>query len=135
MSDIKHTWNHRVIRHVSASPLAKGTEFEVFYQIHEVHYEDGVPKLVTNDGARVGGDSLEEIEQTLSLMRDALKEPVLEQSYFDGLKDSFSVDDLSEEEKRELKSELDELKKHVVEAPSDPEEFLKWLNDEPNAGC
>jgi hypothetical protein len=108
---------------------------EEFFQIHEVHYEDGVPKLVTQEGARVGGDSLEEIEHTLSLMRDALKAPVLEQSYFDGLKDSFSVDDLSEEDKVELKAELEELKKHVVEAPTNLKEFLKWLNDEPTAGC
>src|SRR5262249_24569691 len=55
------TWNHRVVRH----PAAAFTDAEEYLQIHEVHYEDERPVSVSHEGARIGGDSIEEIQTSL----------------------------------------------------------------------
>lgn len=141
MADKKHTWNHRVIRHVTENPP------EVFYQIHEVHYEDGVPKLVTNDGARVGGDDIEEMKETLGLMLKSLENPTIDMSYFDNLKDD---DVLSDDEKKELEEHLRDIQEKHPEAweslKQDPDKFIIELlkekerrenqdTDEEQSGC
>lgn len=65
------TWNHRVVR--------KHYEDETQLGIHEVFYDaDGVPEMVTVEPVGVGGDTLEELVQTLSWMQKALGEPILE---------------------------------------------------------
>lgn len=70
------TWNNRVIRKVY--------EHETQLGIHEVFYNDeGNPYLVTVNAVGVVGDTLEELEQTLKWMMEALGEPILEYSDFE----------------------------------------------------
>lgn len=69
------TWNHRVIRQVC--------DDEVFFGIHEVFYDEGVPDMCTVDAVGVCGESLEGLEQTLEWMQKALGQPVLEMSDFE----------------------------------------------------
>lgn len=63
-------WNHRVLAH-------KEWDDSFYYQIHEVHYEDGVPVSYTERGIPVGGDCLEDLNQVLDWMRDCLSKPIL----------------------------------------------------------
>ena len=81
-------WNHRVI--------AKTYEDEIFFGIHEVYYnEDGIPDMCTLTPVSVGGNNLQEIVESLNLMRLALVKPILHFTdfeeggkYFTDVKDS-----------------------------------------------
>lgn len=80
---MKHTWNHRVIRkQVPSFPI--GTT-ETAHEIHEVHYEDGVPILVTNDAVLPYGETVEDLIGTLNLMLAATNKPVIDIEYFNNL--------------------------------------------------
>ncbi len=69
------TWNYRVLRH-RPSPA---TEEPDFLQIHEVYYSpDGEAKSVSQDGARIGGDSIKEIRDVLAKIERALSEPIID---------------------------------------------------------
>lgn len=73
----KVTWNYRII-------MDDTTEdpHDCWYAIYEVYYLDGVPIDHTVSQSSVFGDSLEELNQTLVKMRDALNHPVLKRSDF-----------------------------------------------------
>ena len=63
-------WNHRVLVHQ--------TDNELFYIIHEVHYDEtGIPHSYTENGVPACGESIEEITWVLNMFREALKKPVL----------------------------------------------------------
>ena len=67
----EYTWNHRVLLH-------KGTDAgEDYYGIHEVHYEDGVPRAYTTNPVEVGGESVKSLKITLERMLRCLELPVL----------------------------------------------------------
>ena len=53
------SWNHRILAHKDGD--------EVYFQIHEVYYdEDGKPISYTTDGANVGSESLDGIKWVLN---------------------------------------------------------------------
>jgi len=68
-------WNHRVIRH-------KDDKGNVWYQIHEVYYDekDGKyhPTSVTVDSIAPYGEDVEELRSTLEMMIKCLGDPVLD---------------------------------------------------------
>ena len=68
-----NTWNYRVIRHKNGY----GPNTASYFQIHEVHYKDGTPTGVSQNGARIGGDDLEEIKRVLEKFKEALGKPIL----------------------------------------------------------
>lgn len=64
------SWNHRI--------LAKQSGEEVFYQMYEVYYdENGKPNGYGENGVVVGGSEVNHIKWQLTMMKYALKEPVL----------------------------------------------------------
>ena len=70
------TWNHRVLAHKSKNPNCEG---EVYFQIHEVHYnKKGNPKSYTQNGVSVGGEGYADIQWVLSQMQECLTKPVLD---------------------------------------------------------
>lgn len=73
----KMTWNYRII-------MDDTTEdpHDCWYAIYEVYYLDGVPIDHTVSQSSVFGDSMEDLNQTLVKMRDALNHPVLKKSEF-----------------------------------------------------
>ncbi len=84
------TWNHRVIRRTH--PQWK----RPYFAVHEVFYdEDDVPYLVTQEPVDVGGESLDEVRQSLEMMAAALEKPVIDMSYFDELYREQAVLDFS----------------------------------------
>lgn len=62
-------WNYRVMQHIDGD--------SVFLAIHEVYYKAGLPSGWTAHGARVGGDTVEELRTVLQQMLRALDAPVL----------------------------------------------------------
>jgi hypothetical protein len=73
----KMTWNYRII-------MDDTTEdpHDHWYAIYEVYYLDGVPIDHTVSQSSVFGDSMQDLNQTLVKMRDALNHPVLKMSEF-----------------------------------------------------
>jgi hypothetical protein len=64
------SWNHRVLAH----------EFkdEIYFQVHEVYYDDeGKPHAHTANAVSIGAESLKDIKWTLNRMKEALKKPIL----------------------------------------------------------
>ena len=63
-------WNHRV--------LVTQYNDDLFYTIHEVHYNDkGEPAGYTERGIAVCGESIDELEATLGNMLQCLSRPAL----------------------------------------------------------
>jgi len=62
-------WNHRI--------LAREHEGEVYFNIHEVYYKDGIPDGYTANPISVGGESIKSIRWTLNKMKECLKKPIL----------------------------------------------------------
>ena len=74
------TWNYRVLAHKSKNPIDKN---EVYFQIHEVHYEKkDKPKSYTQNGVSVGGDRYADMQWVLSEMQACLTKPVLSADNF-----------------------------------------------------
>jgi len=69
------TWEYRV--------LAREHKGEVFFEVHEIFYTDGIPDMCTEDPVGVVGDNLAEISDTLKWMKKALKKPILSYSDFE----------------------------------------------------
>lgn len=65
------TWNHRVI--------ARTANGERYLNIHEVYYDqpEGKIRNWTLDPVTVGGDTVEELTETLNRMLRAVSKPVL----------------------------------------------------------
>jgi hypothetical protein len=76
-SEHKQCWNYRVLRHRSPDPSEPD-----FLQVHEVYSEDEKPTSCSTDGARVGGESIEELRSVLERMLAALNKPVLDYEAF-----------------------------------------------------
>lgn len=71
------TWNHRVVKHVNPHPLDEDEKY--YYQIHEVYYNaDGSIWSMTKEPIAPYGNSLEELQETLTWMKRALGKPVLD---------------------------------------------------------
>ena len=83
MIEETNTWNHRVIRVTDIDPITKQPEH--YYQIHEVHYTNGVPHSVTINPITVGGENIDEIKWTLEKMLMATGKEVIPMEYFDNL--------------------------------------------------
>lgn len=64
-------WNHRVMAHKTEE------ENKLYYQIHEVMYDDDTPRNYTVKGVEVGGESVEDCKWVLEQMLECLKKPVL----------------------------------------------------------
>ena len=63
-------WNYRVLAHTF--------ENEVTFQIHEVHYEDGVPDSYGEPPAPVLSDDFKDLKDILIRMEQGLSKPVLD---------------------------------------------------------
>ena len=62
-------WNYRI--------LAKENDEELYFQLHEVYYENDVPYAYTSDPVAVESETLTDLKLTLKYMKHALKKPVL----------------------------------------------------------
>lgn len=61
------SWNHRILAHKNNG--------EVYFQLHEVYYTNGVPNGYTADPITVGSETLEGMKWTLNKMQKAIKKP------------------------------------------------------------
>jgi len=64
----KMTWNYRVIQRVEPTT----------YAIHEVYYDNGIPKLVTENAVAPMGESPEELRRDCQHYILALDKPILD---------------------------------------------------------
>ena len=65
------TWNHRVM-------VTLDSGGDPWFEIHEVHYDDnGVPRLYSENEAKVSGFDEKELLWLLEQMRKAVEKPVL----------------------------------------------------------
>ncbi len=62
-------WNHRILAHQHND--------EVYFMIHEVHYDEDTPRAYTEKGVAVGGDSIKDITWVLHKMLACRKKPIL----------------------------------------------------------
>jgi len=77
------SWNYRVVKNINKIPdlLRKNNpdvgEFDIFYTIHDVYYDDN--KDIANIGREspVIGDDIQELRWTLQRMREACDKPVI----------------------------------------------------------
>jgi len=74
---IGNFWNHRVVR---VKDL--GTESGKYLILQEVYYKDSKPDMRTIDGAKVGGESIEELRRVLNLMLKSLDQDILDENDF-----------------------------------------------------
>ena len=86
------SWNHRVMRHRDKS----GLDAPDYLQIHEVYYKDGKIWGWTEGAANVGGDSIEEMKQTLQWMEKCLEHPILDFDMEPETDSDFEVSDLED---------------------------------------
>jgi hypothetical protein len=64
------TWNYRLMAHQN--------ETEITFKIHEVYYnENDIPYLYDEGNLVIDGENMNDINQTLEYIQDALKLPVL----------------------------------------------------------
>jgi len=63
------SWNFRVLAHKA--------EEGIYYQIHEVYYENDKPQLYTEYAVSVGGEDKKELEWVLDKMKESLDKPIL----------------------------------------------------------
>lgn len=64
----KSTWNYRVLAH----PHPTEGEKEIFFQVHEVHYENEKPVAYGETAARIGGDDIKEMKEVVQRIWDAI---------------------------------------------------------------
>lgn len=64
------TWNYRVFQ-------VKKADENLYYEIRETFYDENVPGSTTASGCYPYGESLEELQDDLAKMAEALKRPVL----------------------------------------------------------
>lgn len=65
----KNYWNHRI--------LANEYDGRVYFEIHEVHYENDKPVAYTKNSIPVGGEDIKTIKWVLKRMKRATKKPIL----------------------------------------------------------
>jgi hypothetical protein len=69
------SWNYRIIAHPDGD--------ELFYMIHEVHYDkDGNPRSYSKDAATIGGSDCSVINWILSEIKECLDKPIIHVDYF-----------------------------------------------------
>lgn len=66
----KRTWNYRLINK------------DGYFGIHSVHYDNGEPVLVSVEPYELVGDSKEDVEADMKLMKMAFDKPTLDYQYF-----------------------------------------------------
>jgi len=69
-------WNYRVMKY--------DDEGEDIYTIHEVYYTNGNPDMYTANPVAAMGDSIDELEEDLIRMLEALRQPILTEDDFKG---------------------------------------------------
>ena len=76
---VKHTWNHRVVRHVDGITLrGHPPELITWLGIHEVHYDDrGSIISISEDPMGPSGETLEELKADMEYFLQAFNRPVL----------------------------------------------------------
>jgi len=63
-------WNHRV--------LATQYKDEVFFNVHEVYYnDDNTPNRYTKDPISIGSESIKGIKWQINRIKECLKKPIL----------------------------------------------------------
>ena len=62
-------WNHRVMAHT--------TEEGIWFEIHEVYYEDEIPQSYTNHPVSASGDTITGMKFDLKNMLGCLDKPIL----------------------------------------------------------
>ena len=78
------TWNYRVIDIAER----EGYDSPCFIVAEVFYNEDGTPWGYSNTG--IDGENIEEIKQTLKAMKRALKEEVLQASFFENLENEYA---------------------------------------------
>lgn len=69
------SWNYRVVKHTQISLMG---EIEYSHEIHEAYYnDDGSIRAISKDPIPAHGESLEDLQQDLTWMLEALSKPVL----------------------------------------------------------
>lgn len=63
-------WNHRIVN--------RSNEYGPFFTIEEVYYDDDGSVRGHTENLCVGGESLEELKQTLEWMLKCLNDPIIE---------------------------------------------------------
>ena len=91
----KMTWTYRIIM--------DDTRDEPWYSIYEVYYIDGKPIDHTVSQSTAFGETIEEVNQTLVHMREAMNHPVLKKSDFP------SMDNYRREEWMKVKEFSDQI--------------------------
>ena len=72
-------WNHRVIRHVLVDETS-------WLAIHEVYYDDNdKPDSCTKEPIQMVSNDLNEMEWTVDKIKEALKKPIIDYTYFEEL--------------------------------------------------
>ena len=100
-----HTWNHRVMRHI--------TKYGAYYGVHEVYYDsEGKVDGYTIHPVSVAGESVEEIKEYLQMILNCLDKDIL---------------DYEEEEKNEILRQKIEEGLNSDISDFDPDEFLDYL--------
>lgn len=65
----KNYWNHRIL-------VTKDGD-DLYYSVHEVYYENGVPNGSTKEAIRISSESPEGIRWTLDMIKLALDKPFI----------------------------------------------------------
>lgn len=63
------SWNYRILAHENNG--------EVYFQVHEVYYNDGVPESYTLNTITVGSETIKGIKWSLNKMKEAVNKPIL----------------------------------------------------------
>lgn len=71
-------WNYRVIRTVTG----EGEDQEITFGIHEVYYEDDVPRWVSAEPDGIMSESIDGLEKQIEHLKTALSKPVLDMADF-----------------------------------------------------
>lgn len=70
-------WNHRVVRR-TAPPITKNGPPYVYYEIHEVYYDEQGMMGMTQEPINPHGESLEDLKWVLEKMLASLEKPVID---------------------------------------------------------
>ena len=82
------SWQYRLVRHQDDETLDGRNEF---FQIHEVYFydDDGKYRAMTENGVKVYGDDIEEVQHVLDLMKEAFSRTIID---FDGDKSNVKAE-------------------------------------------
>lgn len=63
------SWNYRI--------LASEQKGEMYFNVHSVYYENGLPISYSDKASIIGGEDILEIVFTLNKMQECMKKPIL----------------------------------------------------------